>query len=94
MYQEKTLLQEENNHLRMRVRALQDTIDAQVVKITKLTTEKVTKMRSNNSDNANGDEGIGEEEEENVMENIIGNYIKEIEELRYGVILLAAILSN
>lgn len=87
-------MQEENNHLRMRVRALQDTIDAQVVKITKLTTEKVTKMRSNNSDNANGDEGIGEEEEENVMENIIGNYIKEIEELRYGVILLAAILSN
>ncbi|XP_062374791.1 kinesin-like protein KIF21A [Sardina pilchardus] len=67
MVHENAMLQTENSNLRMRVKAMQETIDAQRTRLTHLVTSQAL------SKSGEGSEEIG---------NMIQNYIKEIEELR------------
>ncbi|KAM9467421.1 kinesin-like protein KIF21A isoform 3-T3 [Clarias gariepinus] len=70
MVHENTMLQTENKNLRIRVKAMQETIDAQRARLTQLLTEQASQVL--------GKAGEGNEE----IGNMIQNYIKEIEELR------------
>ncbi|XP_058273410.1 kinesin-like protein KIF21A isoform X2 [Hemibagrus wyckioides] len=70
MVHENTMLQTENNNLRVRVKAMQETIDAQRARLTQLLTEQANQVLAKAGE---GNEEIG---------NMIQNYIKEIEELR------------
>ncbi|XP_054608893.1 kinesin-like protein KIF21A isoform X2 [Dunckerocampus dactyliophorus] len=67
---ENSMLQTENNNLRVRVKAMQETIDAQRARL--------TQMLSDGANHALAKAGEGNEE----IGNMIHNYIKEIEELR------------
>ncbi|XP_075868192.1 kinesin-like protein KIF21A isoform X3 [Nelusetta ayraudi] len=67
---ENTMLQMENNNLRVRLKAMQETIDAQ--------TGRLTQILSDQANQAVARAGEGSEE----IGNLIENYIKEIEELR------------
>ncbi|XP_040001792.1 kinesin-like protein KIF21A isoform X2 [Xiphias gladius] len=67
---ENSMLQTENNHLRVRVKAMQETIDTQRARL--------TQILSHQANQALGKAGEGNEE----IGNMIQNYIKEIEELR------------
>uniref|UniRef100_A0A672LCT6 Kinesin motor domain-containing protein n=1 Tax=Sinocyclocheilus grahami TaxID=75366 RepID=A0A672LCT6_SINGR len=70
MVHENSMLQTENNNLRVRVKAMQETIDAQRARLTQLLSDQVNQTLARAGD---GNEEIG---------NMIQNYIKEIEELR------------
>ncbi|XP_031438315.1 kinesin-like protein KIF21A isoform X2 [Clupea harengus] len=70
MVHENAMLQTENSNLRMRVKAMQETIDAQSTRLTQLLSQHASQALSNAGE---GSEEIG---------NMIQNYIKEIEELR------------
>lgn len=67
---ENSMLQTENNNLRLRVKAMQETIDAQRARLTQLLSDQANTVIAKAGD---GNEEIG---------NMIQNYIKEIEELR------------
>lgn len=71
MYQENTMLKEENEHLRMRVKAIQEKSEVQMDELTKL---KALQACGNLANGSAGEEGG--------IESIIGNYIKENESLR------------
>ncbi|XP_051979358.1 LOW QUALITY PROTEIN: kinesin-like protein KIF21B [Xyrauchen texanus] len=70
MFHENSMLQIENNNLRMRVKAMQETIDAQGARLTQLLSEQANQVLARAGE---GSEEIG---------NMIQNYIKEIEDLR------------
>uniref|UniRef100_A0A8C9SD09 Kinesin family member 21A n=1 Tax=Scleropages formosus TaxID=113540 RepID=A0A8C9SD09_SCLFO len=70
MFHENSMLQMENNNLRVRVKAMQETIDAQKARITQLLTDQANQALARAGE---GNEEIG---------NMIQNYIKEIEDLR------------
>ncbi|KAF1372485.1 hypothetical protein PFLUV_G00265900 [Perca fluviatilis] len=67
---ENSMLQTENNNLRVRVKAMQETIDAQRARLTQILTDQANQVLAKAGE---GSEEIG---------NMIQNYIKEIEELR------------
>lgn len=67
---ENSMLQTENNNLRLRVKAMQETVDAQRARLTQLLSDQANAAIAKAGD---GNEEIG---------NMIQNYIKEIEELR------------
>ncbi|KAJ8393382.1 hypothetical protein AAFF_G00061040 [Aldrovandia affinis] len=70
MVQENSMLQTENNNLRIRVKAMQEAIDAQRARLTQLLSDQANQALARAGE---GSEEIG---------NMIQNYIKEIEELR------------
>uniref|UniRef100_A0AAY4CH95 Kinesin motor domain-containing protein n=1 Tax=Denticeps clupeoides TaxID=299321 RepID=A0AAY4CH95_9TELE len=70
MVHENAMLQTENNNLRVRVKAMQETIDAQRARLTQLLSDQANQNLARMGE---GNEEIG---------NMIQNYIKEIEELR------------
>ncbi|KAJ8378217.1 hypothetical protein AAFF_G00245050 [Aldrovandia affinis] len=70
LYQENTLLQRDNDALRMRLKALQETIDALNSRITQLLSNEANVLLAKSGD---GNEEIG---------TLIKNYIREIEEIR------------
>ncbi|XP_061570192.1 kinesin-like protein KIF21A [Cololabis saira] len=67
---ENSMLQTENNNLRVRVKAMQETIDAQRARLTQVLSDQANQVLARAGE---GSEEIG---------NMIQNYIKEIEELR------------
>uniref|UniRef100_A0A671UC66 Kinesin family member 21A n=1 Tax=Sparus aurata TaxID=8175 RepID=A0A671UC66_SPAAU len=69
MFHENSMLQTENSNLRVRVKAMQETIDAQRARLTQLISDQANQVLSK----AGGTEEIG---------NMIQGYIKEIEDLR------------
>nr|XP_015198128.1 PREDICTED: kinesin-like protein KIF21B isoform X4 [Lepisosteus oculatus] len=70
LFQENSMLQKENDTLRMRVKAMQETIDALNNRVTQLLSNEVNLLLAKTGD---GNEEIGA---------LIQNYIREIEELR------------
>uniref|UniRef100_A0A3Q2SSE6 Kinesin family member 21A n=1 Tax=Fundulus heteroclitus TaxID=8078 RepID=A0A3Q2SSE6_FUNHE len=79
---ENSMLQTENNNLRVRVKAMQETIDAQRTRLTLLLSEQAGQVLAKAGE---GSEEIG---------NMIQNYIKEIEELRAKLLESEAINEN
>uniref|UniRef100_A0A3Q3LAV4 Kinesin family member 21A n=1 Tax=Mastacembelus armatus TaxID=205130 RepID=A0A3Q3LAV4_9TELE len=79
---ENSMLQTENNNLRVRVKAMQETIDAQRARL--------TQILSDQANQALGKAGEGNEE----IGNMIQNYIKEIEELRAKLLESEAVNEN
>ncbi|XP_077423998.1 kinesin-like protein KIF21A isoform X2 [Vanacampus margaritifer] len=71
MFHENTMLQTENGNLRVRVKAMQETIDAQRARLTQLLSDQANQVLARAGEG--GTEEIG---------NMIQNYIKEIEDLR------------
>ncbi|XP_056138364.1 kinesin-like protein KIF21A [Lampris incognitus] len=71
MFHENTMLQTENSNLRVRVKAMQETIDAQRARLTQLLSDQANQALARAGEG--GSEEIG---------NMIQSYIKEIEELR------------
>ncbi|XP_019750376.1 kinesin-like protein KIF21A [Hippocampus comes] len=71
MFHENTMLQTENGNLRVRVKAMQETIDAQRARLTQLLSDQANQALARTGEG--GTEEIG---------NMIQSYIKEIEELR------------
>uniref|UniRef100_A0A3B4DHE9 Kinesin motor domain-containing protein n=1 Tax=Pygocentrus nattereri TaxID=42514 RepID=A0A3B4DHE9_PYGNA len=82
MYHENTMLQTENNNLRVRVKAMQETIDAQRARLTQLLSDQANQALAK----------IGEGSEE--IGNMIKNYIKEIEDLRAKLLESEAVNEN
>uniref|UniRef100_A0A672QEX0 Kinesin family member 21A n=1 Tax=Sinocyclocheilus grahami TaxID=75366 RepID=A0A672QEX0_SINGR len=80
MFHENSMLQIENNNLRMRVKAMQEAIDAQGARLTQLLSEQANQVLSRA-----GSEEIG---------NMIQNYIKEIEDLRAKLLESEAVNEN
>ncbi|XP_062843169.1 kinesin-like protein KIF21B [Trichomycterus rosablanca] len=70
LFQENSMLQRENENLRMRVKAMQETIDHLNTRVTQLLTNEINLLLTK----------TGETNEE--IGNLIQNYIREIEELR------------
>ncbi|CAB1426629.1 unnamed protein product [Pleuronectes platessa] len=70
LYQENAMLQRENDTLRLRVKAMQETIDHLNTRVTHLLTNEVSAMLNKSGD---GNEEIGA---------LIQKYIREVEELR------------
>ncbi|XP_078536066.1 kinesin-like protein KIF21A isoform X4 [Lissotriton helveticus] len=70
MFHENAMLQTENNNLRMRIKAMQETLDALRSRITQLMSDQANQVLARAGD--------GNEE----ISNMIHNYIKEIEDLR------------
>ncbi|XP_060713529.1 kinesin-like protein KIF21B isoform X1 [Tachysurus vachellii] len=70
LFQENSMLQRENDNLRMRVKAMQETIDRLNTRVTQLLTNEINLLLTK----------TGETNEE--IGNLIQNYIREIEELR------------
>ncbi|MBN3298410.1 KI21A protein, partial [Amia calva] len=70
MFHENSMLQTENNNLRVRVKAMQETIDAQRARLTQILSDQANQVIAAAGE---GSEEIG---------NMIQNYIKEIEDLR------------
>ncbi|XP_069085848.1 kinesin-like protein KIF21A isoform X3 [Pleurodeles waltl] len=70
MFHENAMLQTENNNLRMRIKAMQETVDALRSRITQLMSDQANQVLARAGD--------GNEE----ISNMIHNYIKEIEDLR------------
>ncbi|XP_063330481.1 kinesin-like protein KIF21B isoform X4 [Pelmatolapia mariae] len=70
LYQENTMLQRENDTLRLRVKAMQETIDHLNSRVTHLLANEVSTLLAKSSE---GNEEIG---------TLIQNYIREVEELR------------
>uniref|UniRef100_A0A8C1WNZ8 Kinesin family member 21A n=1 Tax=Cyprinus carpio TaxID=7962 RepID=A0A8C1WNZ8_CYPCA len=82
MFHENSMLQIENNNLRMRVKAMQEAIDAQGTRLTQLLSEQANQVLSRAGE---GSEEIG---------NMIQNYIKEIEDLRAKLLESEAVNEN
>ncbi|XP_042609513.1 kinesin-like protein KIF21A isoform X4 [Cyprinus carpio] len=82
MFHENSMLQIENNNLRMRVKAMQEAIDAQGARLTQLLSEQANQVLSRAGE---GSEEIG---------NMIQNYIKEIEDLRSKLLESEAVNEN
>ncbi|KAI4872174.1 hypothetical protein NFI96_031009, partial [Prochilodus magdalenae] len=82
MYHENSMLQTENNNLRVRVKAMQETIDAQRARLTQLLSDQANQALAK----------IGEGSEE--IGNMIQNYIKEIEDLRAKLLESEAVNEN
>uniref|UniRef100_A0A8C2DCI1 Kinesin family member 21A n=1 Tax=Cyprinus carpio TaxID=7962 RepID=A0A8C2DCI1_CYPCA len=80
MFHENSMLQIENNNLRMRVKAMQEAIDTQGARLTQLLSEQANQVLSRA-----GSEEIG---------NMIQNYIKEIEDLRSKLLESEAVNEN
>ncbi|XP_075455868.1 kinesin-like protein KIF21A isoform X5 [Ascaphus truei] len=70
MFNENAMLQTENNNLRMRIKAMQETIDALRTRTTQLVSDQANQVLAR----------IGDGNEE--ISNMVHNYIKEIEDLR------------
>ncbi|XP_046730810.1 kinesin-like protein KIF21B isoform X2 [Silurus meridionalis] len=70
LFQENSMLQRENDTLRMRVKAMQETVDHLNARVTQLLTNEINLLLTK----------TGESNEE--IGNLIQNYIREIEELR------------
>ncbi|XP_028252269.1 kinesin-like protein KIF21A isoform X2 [Parambassis ranga] len=79
---ENSMLQTENNNLRVRVKAMQETIDAQRARLTQILTDQANQTLAKAGE---GNEEIG---------NMIQNYIKEIEELRAKLLESEAVNEN
>ncbi|XP_035504199.2 kinesin-like protein KIF21A isoform X3 [Scophthalmus maximus] len=79
---ENSMLQTENNHLRVRVKAMQETIDAQRARLTQILSDQANQVLAKAGE---GNEEIG---------NMIQNYIKEIEELRAKLLESEAMSEN
>ncbi|XP_036375765.1 kinesin-like protein KIF21A isoform X2 [Megalops cyprinoides] len=82
MFQENSMLQTENNNLRVRVKAMQETIDAQRARLTQLLSDQANQALARAGE---GNEEIG---------NMIQNYIKEIEDLRAKLLESEAVNEN
>ncbi|XP_036433234.1 kinesin-like protein KIF21A isoform X1 [Colossoma macropomum] len=82
MVHENSMLQTENNNLRVRVKAMQETIDAQRARLTQLLSDQANQVLARAGE---GNEEIG---------NMIQNYIKEIEELRAKLLESEAVNEN
>ncbi|XP_066523506.1 kinesin-like protein KIF21A isoform X2 [Hoplias malabaricus] len=82
MVHENSMLQTENNNLRVRVKAMQETIDAQRARLTQLLSDQANQILARAGE---GNEEIG---------NMIQNYIKEIEELRAKLLESEAVSEN
>ncbi|XP_076863687.1 kinesin-like protein KIF21A isoform X3 [Brachyhypopomus gauderio] len=82
MFHENSMLQTENNNLRVRVKAMQETIDAQRTRLTQLLSHQANQMLAKAGE---GSEEIG---------NMIQNYIKEIEDLRAKLLESEAVNEN
>ncbi|KAJ8372603.1 hypothetical protein AAFF_G00281100 [Aldrovandia affinis] len=82
MFHENSMLQTENNNLRVRVKAMQETIDAQRARLTQLLSDQANQVLAKAGE---GNEEIG---------NMIRNYIKEIEELRAKLLESEAVNEN
>uniref|UniRef100_A0A8D3CC95 Kinesin family member 21A n=1 Tax=Scophthalmus maximus TaxID=52904 RepID=A0A8D3CC95_SCOMX len=79
---ENSMLQTENNHLRVRVKAMQETIDTQRARLTQILSDQANQVLAKAGE---GNEEIG---------NMIQNYIKEIEELRAKLLESEAMSEN
>ncbi|TNN55173.1 Kinesin-like protein KIF21A [Liparis tanakae] len=79
---ENSMLQTENNNLRVRVKAMQETIDAQRGRLTQILSDQANQVLARAGE---GSEEIG---------NMIQNYIKEIEELRAKLLESEAVNEN
>ncbi|XP_062238546.1 kinesin-like protein KIF21A isoform X3 [Platichthys flesus] len=79
---ENSMLQTENNHLRVRVKAMQETIDAQKARLTQILSDHANQALAKGGE---GNEEIG---------NMIQNYIKEIEDLRAKLLESEAVNEN
>ncbi|XP_075064938.1 kinesin-like protein KIF21A isoform X2 [Mixophyes fleayi] len=82
MFHENAMLQTENNNLRMRIKAMQETIDALRSRITQLMCDQANNVLSRAGD--------GNEE----ISNMVHNYIKEIEDLRAKLLESEAVNGN
>uniref|UniRef100_A0A669D1H4 Kinesin family member 21A n=1 Tax=Oreochromis niloticus TaxID=8128 RepID=A0A669D1H4_ORENI len=81
MFHENSMLQTENSNLRVRVKAMQETIDAQRARLTQLLSDQANQTLAR----AGGTEEIG---------NMIQSYIKEIEDLRAKLLESEAVSEN
>ncbi|XP_038594438.1 kinesin-like protein KIF21A isoform X2 [Micropterus salmoides] len=79
---ENSMLQTENNNLRVRVKAMQETVDAQRARLTQILSDQANQALAKAGE---GSEEIG---------NMIHNYIKEIEELRAKLLESEAVSEN
>ncbi|XP_021419076.2 kinesin-like protein KIF21A isoform X7 [Oncorhynchus mykiss] len=82
MVHENSMLQTENSNLRIRVKAMQETIDAQRARLTQYLSDQANQALAK----------VGEGNEE--IGNMIQNYIKEIEELRAKLLESEAVNEN
>ncbi|XP_053372080.1 kinesin-like protein KIF21A isoform X4 [Clarias gariepinus] len=82
MYHENSMLQMENQNLRVRVKAMQETIDVQRARLTQILSDQANQALAK----------VGEGSEE--IGNIIQNYIKEIEDLRAKLLESEAVNEN
>ncbi|CAH2275819.1 kinesin KIF21A isoform X1 [Pelobates cultripes] len=82
MFHENAMLQTENNNLRMRIKAMQETIDALRTRLTQLMSDQANQVLARSGD--------GNEE----ISNMIHNYIKEIEDLRAKLLESEAVNEN
>uniref|UniRef100_A0A8C7MAW2 Kinesin family member 21A n=1 Tax=Oncorhynchus kisutch TaxID=8019 RepID=A0A8C7MAW2_ONCKI len=82
MVHENSMLQTENSNLRIRVKAMQETIDAQRARLTQYLSDQANQVLAK----------VGEGNEE--IGNMIQNYIKEIEELRAKLLESEAVNEN
>ncbi|XP_068580241.1 kinesin-like protein KIF21A isoform X2 [Cebidichthys violaceus] len=83
MFHENSMLQTENSNLRVRVKAMQETIDAQRARLTQLLSDQANQVL------ARAGEGASEE-----IGNMIQGYIKEIEDLRAKLLESEAVNEN
>lgn len=82
MFHENAMLQTENNNLRMRIKAMQETVDALRTRLTQLMSDQANQVLARAGD--------GNEE----ISNMIHNYIKEIEDLRVKLLESEAVNEN
>nr|XP_033815213.1 kinesin-like protein KIF21A isoform X6 [Geotrypetes seraphini] len=82
MFHENAMLQTENNNLRVRIKAMQETVDALRIRITQLMSDQANQILARAGD--------GNEE----ISNMIHNYIKEIEDLRAKLLESEAVNEN
>ncbi|XP_049738776.1 kinesin-like protein KIF21A isoform X5 [Elephas maximus indicus] len=82
MFHENAMLQTENNNLRVRIKAMQETVDALRARITQLVSDQANQVLAR--------AGEGNEE----ISNMIHNYIKEIEDLRAKLLESEAVNEN
>ncbi|XP_019591962.2 kinesin-like protein KIF21A isoform X2 [Rhinolophus sinicus] len=82
MFHENAMLQTENNNLRIRIKAMQETVDALRTRITQLVSDQANQVLAR--------AGEGNEE----ISNMIHSYIKEIEDLRAKLLESEAVNEN
>ncbi|EPY81534.1 kinesin-like protein KIF21A isoform 4 [Camelus ferus] len=82
MFHENAMLQTENNNLRVRIKAMQETVDALRARITQLVSDQANQVLAR--------AGEGNEE----ISNMIHSYIKEIEDLRAKLLESEAVNEN